>query len=116
MVGDAGTGADLGAEVGDVALVDEIVGVGVDVGAVRDAGAFVESDAAAVVKQDMAVEDDHLPFVARNVPSVDVIDLDYGPNNSYHHTAQDTLDKISAHSLTIDGDVLLETIRLINQR
>jgi glutaminyl-peptide cyclotransferase len=67
-------------------------------------------------KQDMAVEDDHLPFVARNVPSVDVIDLDYGPNNSYHHTAQDTLDKISAHSLTIDGDVLLETIRLINQR
>jgi hypothetical protein len=32
------------------------------------------------------------------VPSIDVIDLDYGPNNSYHHTAQDTLDKISARS------------------
>ena len=63
-----------------------------------------------------AVEDDHLPFVERGVPSIDVIDLDYGPNNAYHHTAQDTLDKISAKSLTIDGDVFLETIRLIDLR
>jgi glutaminyl-peptide cyclotransferase len=63
-----------------------------------------------------AVDDDHLAFVQRGVPSIDVIDLDYGPNNAYHHTAQDTMDKISAHSLTIDGDVFLETIRLINQR
>jgi Zn-dependent M28 family amino/carboxypeptidase len=63
-----------------------------------------------------AVEDDHLAFVDRGVPSIDVIDLNYGPNNSYHHTVMDTLDKISARSLTIDGDVFLETIRLINQR
>ena len=63
-----------------------------------------------------AVDDDHLPFVRRGVPAIDLIDLDYGPNNSYHHTAQDTLDKISAHSLQIDGDVILETIRLIDQR
>jgi Zn-dependent M28 family amino/carboxypeptidase len=67
-------------------------------------------------KTDEPVEDDHLPFVHRGVPSIDVIDLDYGPNNSYHHTAEDTLDKISAKSLTIDGDVFLETIRLIDQR
>jgi hypothetical protein len=67
-------------------------------------------------KQDMDVEDDHLPFVERGVPSIDIIDLDYGPNNSYHHTAQDTMDKISAHSLMIDGDVFMETIRLIDQR
>ena len=63
-----------------------------------------------------AVDDDHLPFVNRGVPSIDVIDLDYGPNNSYHHTVQDTIDKVSPHSLTIDGDVFMETIRLINQR
>lgn len=63
-----------------------------------------------------AVDDDHLAFVQRGVPSIDVIDLDYGPNNSYHHTVQDTMDKVSARSLTIDGDVFLETIRLINQR
>ncbi len=67
-------------------------------------------------QQEEAVEDDHLPFVKRGVPSIDIIDLDYGPNNSYHHTAQDTLDKISAHSLTIDGDVFLETIRLVDLR
>lgn len=66
-------------------------------------------------QRDEAVEDDHLPFVNRGVPSVDVIDLDYGPDNSYHHTAQDTLDKVSVHSLTIDGDVFLETIRLIDK-
>ena len=65
---------------------------------------------------DEPVEDDHLPFVKRGVPSIDVIDLDYGPNNSYHHTAQDTIDKVSARSLSIDGDVFMETIRLINQR
>jgi Zn-dependent M28 family amino/carboxypeptidase len=52
-----------------------------------------------------SVEDDHLAF-----------DLDYGPHNSYHHTAQDTMDKISVRSLTIDGDVFMETIRLIDQR
>ncbi len=63
-----------------------------------------------------AVEDDHLAFVKRGVPAIDVIDLDYGPNNSYHHTAQDTMDKVSARSLQIDGDVFMETIRLIDAR
>jgi Zn-dependent M28 family amino/carboxypeptidase len=67
-------------------------------------------------KMDEPIRDDHLPFVQRGVPSVDIIDLNYGPNNRYHHTAQDTMDKISAHSLTIDGDVVMETIRLINLR
>lgn len=64
----------------------------------------------------MAVEDDHLPFVRRGVPSADIIDLDYGYENSYHHTAADTMDKLSAKSLTIAGDTFLETIRLVNQR
>jgi Zn-dependent M28 family amino/carboxypeptidase len=65
---------------------------------------------------DMPVEDDHLAFVTRGVPSIDLIDLNYGPNNSYHHTVQDTMDKVSAHSLAIDGDVIMETVRLIDQR
>jgi Zn-dependent M28 family amino/carboxypeptidase len=67
-------------------------------------------------RQEMQVEDDHLPFLRRGVPSIDIIDLNYGPNNSYHHTAKDTMDKVSAHSLTIDGDVFMETIRLVSQR
>jgi Zn-dependent M28 family amino/carboxypeptidase len=63
------------------------------------------------------IQDDHLPFVQRGVPSIDIIDINYGPpGNSYHHNAQDTMDKISAHSLKIDGDVFLETIRLIDLR
>jgi hypothetical protein len=67
-------------------------------------------------KQTMEVSDDHQPFLRRGVPSIDIIDLNYGPHNSYHHTAKDTMDKISAHSLAIDGDVFLETIRLVGQR
>jgi glutaminyl-peptide cyclotransferase len=63
-----------------------------------------------------AVDDDHIPFVKRGVPCADVIDLDYGYENAYHHTAEDTMDKLSAKSLTIAGDTFLETIRLLNQR
>jgi Zn-dependent M28 family amino/carboxypeptidase len=60
--------------------------------------------------------DDHTPFVKRGVPCADLIDLDYGYDNAYWHTAQDTMDKLSAKSLTIAGDTLLETIRLLDQR
>lgn len=67
-----------------------------------------------------AVEDDHLPFIERAVPAVDIIDINYGPHtpqlpDGYHHTPQDTMDKISARSLSIAGDVFLETIKLVNQ-
>jgi len=61
-------------------------------------------------------EDDHLPFVHRGVPCADLIDLDYGYNNAYWHTAEDTMDKLSAKSLTIAGDTIIETIRLLDQR
>jgi Zn-dependent M28 family amino/carboxypeptidase len=62
------------------------------------------------------IEDDHLPFLKIGVPAVDIIDLDYGYNNVFHHTVQDTLDKLSPQSLAITGDVVLETIRLVNAR
>jgi len=57
-----------------------------------------------------AIEDDHNPFVNAGVSAVDVIDLDYGPRNSYWHTAQDTVDKCSAQSLTIVGRVVTATL------
>ncbi len=63
-----------------------------------------------------AIEDDHLPFVKRGVPSLDVIDLDYGYNNVFHHTPQDTLDKLSPRSLEIVGNTTLEAIRMLDQR
>jgi glutaminyl-peptide cyclotransferase len=61
------------------------------------------------------IEDDHLPFARAGVPVADLIDYDYGPNNSYWHTSQDTLDKLSPQSLEIVGSVVLETIRLLSQ-
>lgn len=66
-------------------------------------------------ERENTIDDDHIPFVLRGVPCADVIDIDYGPDNSYHHTVQDSMDKLSARSLTIVGDTFLETIRLLNQ-
>jgi Zn-dependent M28 family amino/carboxypeptidase len=64
----------------------------------------------------ISVNDDHLPFVQRGVPCADLIDLDYGYNNVFHHTTQDTVDKLSPKSLSIVGTVTLETMRLLDQR
>jgi Zn-dependent M28 family amino/carboxypeptidase len=47
------------------------------------------------------VIDDHVPLLRAGLRVIDVIDLTYPP----HHTPQDTMDKISAKSLTIVGDV-----------
>ena len=60
--------------------------------------------------------DDHQPFGKLGVPVADLIDFNYGYNNSYWHTPEDTLDKLSPRSLQIAGDVMLETIRLLNGR
>jgi Zn-dependent M28 family amino/carboxypeptidase len=62
------------------------------------------------------IQDDHLPFLAVGIPAADIIDLDYGFENIYHHTTQDTPDKCSAASLQIVGDVMMETIRALNTR
>ena len=61
-------------------------------------------------EQPRAYVDDHLPFVNAGVAATDLLDFDYGPNNRYWHTAQDTLDKCSPTSLTIVGRVVLATL------
>jgi glutaminyl-peptide cyclotransferase len=53
------------------------------------------------------VEDDHIPFLDAGIPSVDIIDLNYGSNNSYHHTLNDTLDKVSPASMEKVGRLVL---------
>jgi glutaminyl-peptide cyclotransferase len=55
-------------------------------------------------------EDDHAPFLARGVNALDVIDFDYGPSNGWWHTADDTMDKLSAHSFQVVGDVLTQVL------
>lgn len=59
------------------------------------------------VAQAMAVEDDHVPFLRRGIPAVDLIQLDDYP---HWHTPEDTLDKLSPRSLAIVGHVLLEVL------
>jgi glutaminyl-peptide cyclotransferase len=64
----------------------------------------------------ITIDDDHKPFVALGVPSADLIDFDYGYGNVFHHTPQDTLDKLSAKSMQITGDVILETVWMLDAR
>ena len=54
----------------------------------------------------MPVEDDHAPFLRLGVPGALLIDFDYPP----WHTAEDTLDKVSARSLAIVGEVVREAL------
>jgi hypothetical protein len=58
------------------------------------------------------IEDDHLPFLAAGVPSVDIIDLDFDA----WHTAKDNLDAVSARSLQIVGDVIVGALPIIEAR
>jgi len=57
----------------------------------------------------LAVEDDHAPFMRLAVPATLLIDFDYPP----WHTAGDTVDKVSARSLEIVGNVLLDALPAI---
>lgn len=49
-----------------------------------------------------SILDDHLPFIEKGIPAIDIIDFDY----PYWHTVQDTADKVSAQSLEVIGRVL----------
>ncbi|MBK6796431.1 MAG: M28 family peptidase [Acidobacteria bacterium] len=58
--------------------------------------------------RDQYITDDHIPFLEAGIPAVDLIDFDYeDQGESFWHTKNDTLDKISANSLKIVGDVVL---------
>ena len=57
--------------------------------------------------------DDHVPFHNIGIPSIDLIDLSYGPNNSYWHTSNDTIDKISKQSLQFTGNLTIDLLKQI---
>ncbi|MCI0586877.1 MAG: M28 family peptidase [Planctomycetes bacterium] len=73
-------------------------------------------------KRQLALEDDHVPFLDAGVPAaIDLIDYSYGPPQpggagAWWHTAEDTLDKISAESLEVVGDVVLRALPRIEER
>lgn len=63
-----------------------------------------------------AETDDHIPFLQRGVPAVDIVDPEYGYNNVFWHSVQDTVDKLSPKSLAIVGTVTLETVRMLDSK
>ena len=66
------------------------------------------------------ITDDHVPFIRKGLRVIDVIDIDYcldggtacggDPSRNLHHTHEDTIDKISAESLQVVGDVALTLV------
>lgn len=60
--------------------------------------------------ESMAITDDHIPFVDEGIPAIDLIDL---VNNPQWHTADDTLEHISAQSLQIVGETVMTALPAI---
>jgi hypothetical protein len=65
-----------------------------------------------IPKVEYSLIDDHMPLIAKGLRVIDVIDYYYPrperlgePRVNYHHTPDDRLDKVSAASLQIVGDV-----------
>ena len=60
-----------------------------------------------VPRADEALIDDHVPLQQAGIHAIDVIDFTF----PYHHTTEDTIDKVSAASLQIVGDVAVALVR-----
>ncbi|HEY4216710.1 MAG TPA: M28 family peptidase [Gemmatimonadaceae bacterium] len=69
-----------------------------------------------------ALIDDQVPLQNRGWHVIDLVDWPYGglppnagpndpPNPNYHHTLEDTIDKVSARSLQIVGDVAVALVK-----
>ncbi len=57
--------------------------------------------------------DDHVPLQQAGLRAIDIIDFDYGPDNRWHHSTEDTIDKISEQSLKVVGDVMMGVVRTV---
>ena len=68
------------------------------------------------ISKETAIDDDHGPFLARNVPAVDIIEYEGYVTLGYWHTPKDTLDKISPKSIAIAGHVILESVAALQQK
>jgi len=62
--------------------------------------------------EETPISDDHVAFLKAGVPAVDIIDLDYPA----WHTPRDDLEAVSARSLQIVGDVVLDALPQIEKR
>ena len=67
------------------------------------------------LSQPFAIEDDHLPFLRNGVRALNLIDFEFGPDHSWWHTREDTMDKLSPKSLEIVGRVVHEALRRLSR-
>ena len=62
---------------------------------------------------DVHVKDDHVPFMDRGCAAIDLIDISYGPANSYWHTEKDTMENVSEESLLKSGRLVAEMLNIL---
>lgn len=62
---------------------------------------------------DEIVKDDHVPFLDRGYKAIDLIDFNYGPNNSYWHTSEDSMKNISVESLQKSGSLVADMLNIL---
>jgi glutaminyl-peptide cyclotransferase len=64
-------------------------------------------------EQGISLTDDHIPLQQAGIRAIDLIDFSFGgPDNKWHHTPDDTIDKVSAASLQVVGDVGMALVRV----
>ena len=56
------------------------------------------------------VVDDHLPLNDAGIPTINIIDFDYGPGNGYWHTPDDVPSNTSPETLRMVGEVVAELV------
>ncbi|MAF66616.1 MAG: hypothetical protein CMJ84_13280 [Planctomycetes bacterium] len=90
----------------DLVLDDDMNSDRALMGIFREA-ARAEGLGAHVKGRRIPIKDDHQSFLEIGIPSVDLIDLDYGPDNRWWHTIEDTPEHCSVESLEVFGRILL---------
>jgi glutaminyl-peptide cyclotransferase len=75
-----------------------------------DAAEQVDGDASPFVGTTDGIVDDHIPFLEAGIPSVGLIDFQFGPGptpGAFWHTRQDDLGRVCARSLDAVGKTAL---------
>ena len=54
------------------------------------------------------IQDDHVPLNEAGIPTVNIIDFEYGPDNSLWHTPNDVVANVSPATLEVVGEVVAE--------
>jgi Zn-dependent M28 family amino/carboxypeptidase len=65
-------------------------------------------------RQGGPIQDDHMPFLNEGVRALDIIDFE--SQGTFWHTPQDTMDKLSAHSFEVVGNVVVKAIGELEQQ